>query len=710
MRSWLPDEYFDAPERRVPDEQSASLSLTTDDSTAQSDDHSKNGLSSPLENADALRDPFFMIQGGASFEGEDIPAESIGPADSAAIAPPPAGGSNLGPASSSSVNVPAVAADAPRSVDPFSFTMINDSDGVASNMEARAANGGDGNFDAIADSLQADVASMRAAVGGEMVTIEAAGLQLRNVRAMQPSAELASRHSLPMGLFGFEVHGVARGGAAAVRLVLPEGYETNTYIKQDSTGAFGRFDFDGTTGAVFNGNVVTLHLVDGGRGDADGVANGVITDPGGPGDPTIVAAKIKEVTFAGTDLIPIVADPGTPSYPTGAQWLDSNTNGIIETGDRALPIGYPRNKPVVVSARFAITQTAPYYYSTNLMVKATVTQNLPQPVYFSIPWTTVTVSGDGTELIMAPVTILDPFPTFVNYGTLTLNWEFSNNGGESPVNAGTSANELYVTLAAPSTTPVYHTLLHLSIPRSATVPAGVESRVISETWKNFEARTITSKHVQTAWSGHHLDYYGQWDTPSQTAATLLTNLDGQCASMVDLFNRSLRAAGVNETLQQNVQVAALLNEGMLIKNWNFNGNGTANVVINGVTYEYQNQLSNPAQNPNNFPGGVGSFTRKGAGDVWEYYWGATVEVADGPGAHGQNTTNPKSHFSDHWIVRIDGKYYDPSYGTVFDSMQQWEDGSVIGFYTVNAQGANNYRLVFRKNPNGYDLQTIPPNA
>src|SRR5262249_33776479 len=41
--------------------------------------------------------------------------------------------------------------------------------------------------------------------------------------------------------------------------------------------------FDGTTGAEIQDNVITLHLVDGGRGDADGVANGVIVDPGGPG-------------------------------------------------------------------------------------------------------------------------------------------------------------------------------------------------------------------------------------------------------------------------------------------------------------------------------------------------------------------------------------------------------------------------------------------
>ncbi|MCI0459902.1 MAG: hypothetical protein L0Z62_23370, partial [Gemmataceae bacterium] len=45
-----------------------------------------------------------------------------------------------------------------------------------------------------------------------------------------------------------------------------------------TTGALSRFPFDGSTGAEIDGNIITLHLVDGGRGDADGLANGVILD------------------------------------------------------------------------------------------------------------------------------------------------------------------------------------------------------------------------------------------------------------------------------------------------------------------------------------------------------------------------------------------------------------------------------------------------
>lgn len=124
-------------------------------------------------------------------------------------------------------------------------------------------------------------ASMRAA-DGSAVSLAASGGVLANVRAMAAPAGTGGVW-LPLGLFAFDIGGLARGGAAAARLVLPPGSDLHHYYKQDATGALQPFDFDGTTGAQFNGNVVTLHFIDGGRGDADGVANGVVVDPGGPG-------------------------------------------------------------------------------------------------------------------------------------------------------------------------------------------------------------------------------------------------------------------------------------------------------------------------------------------------------------------------------------------------------------------------------------------
>jgi hypothetical protein len=70
-------------------------------------------------------------------------------------------------------------------------------------------------------------------------------------------------------------------------LYMPTGTTVNQYWKYGVGGWF-NFGWDGTTGAQFqdvNGDGtkdVVLTFVDGQRGDADGIANGVIVDPGAP--------------------------------------------------------------------------------------------------------------------------------------------------------------------------------------------------------------------------------------------------------------------------------------------------------------------------------------------------------------------------------------------------------------------------------------------
>lgn len=80
--------------------------------------------------------------------------------------------------------------------------------------------------------------------------------------------------SFPYGKVTFRITGLTSGQTVTVTLTYPG--TVDAYWKYQS-GAWSEF-----AGAAINGNVVTLTLVDGGAGDSDGVANGEITDPGGP--------------------------------------------------------------------------------------------------------------------------------------------------------------------------------------------------------------------------------------------------------------------------------------------------------------------------------------------------------------------------------------------------------------------------------------------
>jgi hypothetical protein len=105
-----------------------------------------------------------------------------------------------------------------------------------------------------------------------------AGLIANAALIADPSGAL-SGYTYPNGFFSFDVTGLTPGGTATVTITLPVGSTPTAYLKCNATGT----TCTPFSGAVINGNVVTLTLVDGGAGDSDGVADGTIKDPGGPG-------------------------------------------------------------------------------------------------------------------------------------------------------------------------------------------------------------------------------------------------------------------------------------------------------------------------------------------------------------------------------------------------------------------------------------------
>ncbi|MCP5097073.1 MAG: DUF11 domain-containing protein [Chloroflexi bacterium] len=167
-------------------------------------------------------------------------------------------------------------------------TRDNDGDGVTDYDELGAANSGDGNGDGIPDSVQPNVAAVPNAVDGMNVTFTTdPNFTLTNVQAIpNPSPGDAPNDPFWFGHFAFEITDVPVGGAAMVDVTLPWGGVRSWWkygpTPDNAAPHWYDFTFNGTTGAEINGNVVTLHFVDGGRGDSDRSANGVIVDPGGP--------------------------------------------------------------------------------------------------------------------------------------------------------------------------------------------------------------------------------------------------------------------------------------------------------------------------------------------------------------------------------------------------------------------------------------------
>ena len=151
--------------------------------------------------------------------------------------------------------------------------------------------------------------------------------------------------SFPAGFLTFNVQGTGQNGSVTVTLTLPAGVTVNTYYKYgrapgDSAPHWYPFLFDGTTGAEINGNVITLHFVDGQRGDDDLTANGSITDPGGPAftAPPVLGPLTGPAFGVRGQLLAFAAsftDPGTKDTHTAViDWGDGHSSAgtVVEAG------------------------------------------------------------------------------------------------------------------------------------------------------------------------------------------------------------------------------------------------------------------------------------------------------------------------------------------------------------------------------------------
>jgi hypothetical protein len=193
-----------------------------------------------------------------------------------------------------------------------------DSDGVDDETEDGAPNGGDGNGDGIPDSEQENVASLPSTYGDYVTIVAPEGTELAACAAHEnPSPDDTPPDAeFPAGFLSFQVQNLPEPGAAIeVQLILDVPPETgiNSYWKygstpDDPTPHWYEFLFDGTTGAVIDGNVITLHFVDGERGDGDLTADSVITDPGAPAFDPHGGQAAQEIPPV-DDLFPLACGP-----------------------------------------------------------------------------------------------------------------------------------------------------------------------------------------------------------------------------------------------------------------------------------------------------------------------------------------------------------------------------------------------------------------
>ena len=178
------------------------------------------------------------------------------------------------------------------------FAADDDNDGVPDEAE-QGPDGNDatydGNGDGTPDYQQDNAVSGHTHDNSYYITLAvSSGETLSNTQTNDnPSpSDSPSGVDFPYGFIEFTINNVAVGGATTATLYLDaSGSVPTTYYKYGPTPTDGsnhwyEFLYDGETGAEINNHEITLHFVDGERGDDDLTADGTIIDQGAPGNPS----------------------------------------------------------------------------------------------------------------------------------------------------------------------------------------------------------------------------------------------------------------------------------------------------------------------------------------------------------------------------------------------------------------------------------------
>ena len=232
-----------------------------------------------------------------------------------------------------------------------------DNDGNPDSFEEAGNNNGDGNGDGVSDAWQLEVLGAPNSFTGDYTTIESAGdcAIVTDNAVIGESSLTASDASFeyPYGLVDFELSCPSPGLSATVTIYYGQEYDTSDWIwrKYDSTNDVyvdisSLLTFATSTLGTTTVTTAQFTLTDGDPvTDEDGVANGVIVDPSGPG---IDITPTSTTTATTTDPTATSTATTTDSTPTSSggggggggssadlriTGIESNSTSVILTGE-----------------------------------------------------------------------------------------------------------------------------------------------------------------------------------------------------------------------------------------------------------------------------------------------------------------------------------------------------------------------------------------
>ncbi len=145
-------------------------------------------------------------------------------------------------------------------------------------------------------------------------------------------------YEFPYGIFGFNISGLNRGQTVEITITLPRNISSAAqYWKYGSTpDTLLPHWYQITLGSNDGDNVITIQLQDGGVGDDDLTANGIILDAGGPA--ISIAGKVTGEGWITSPVTPARKNNNKATFEFVARYDNGAPRGRIEFTDHAADV------------------------------------------------------------------------------------------------------------------------------------------------------------------------------------------------------------------------------------------------------------------------------------------------------------------------------------------------------------------------------------
>ena len=218
--------------------------------------------------------------------------------------------------------------------------------------------------------------------------------------AISTPCGILSGFIFPHGFFSFNITNIPAGSTVIITITLPSNMPMGTWYWKCINGQW--VDCTSLLGDNNGDNILTLTITDGGLGDADGVANGTIVDPGGPA--VVQAAGLEPAARRVLQTLPNWLKPAQMSL----QYLNINPQQA-----------YP-NQPVTIITNVVNTGDEAGNYNVVLKINGQVEQTK-----------TVSVGRRGTQPVKFTVTESQPGTYAIDIGGQTGSFTIIGAGGSA---------------------------------------------------------------------------------------------------------------------------------------------------------------------------------------------------------------------------------------------------------------------------------------